>query len=156
MDQSVQAMVDYPKRVRYTALPNQNFDQKFNAEQQSKQYEELVELQAYQWMRIESFKNFKLQIKIPGNLDLYAGLESRSSFPGTYKKNGKMNIDKKYSGRYVIANVSQQVVGSELTTELLLLKRFHCIINSNVSLQHTTYGKRRKAHSTRQRNPSRS
>lgn len=122
MDQSVQAMVDYPKRVRYTALPNQNFDEKFNAEQQSKQYEELVELQAYQWMRIESFKNFKLQIKIPGNLDLYAGSGIKVVIPGTYKKNSKMNIDKKYSGRYVIASVSHQVVGSELTTELLLLK----------------------------------
>ena len=122
MDQSVQAMVDYPKEIRYTALPNQNFDQKFNAEQQSKQYEELVELQAYQWMRIESFKNFKLQIKIPGNLDLYAGAGIKVVIPGTYKKNSKMNIDKKYSGRYVIASVSHQVVGSELTTELLLLK----------------------------------
>ena len=73
-------------------------------------------------MRIESFKNFKLQIKIPGNLDLYAGAGIKVVIPGTYKKNSKMNIDKKYSGRYVIASVSHQVVGSELTTELLLLK----------------------------------
>jgi hypothetical protein len=122
MDKDVQAMIDYPKRVRYSMLPNQNFDQKYNSKQQSKQYEELVELQAYQWMRIESFKTFKLQIKIPGNLDLYAGSGINIVIPGTYKKNSKMPIDKKYSGRYVIASVSHQIVGSELTTELMLVK----------------------------------
>lgn len=29
MDEGVQSMIDYPKRVRYTILPNQIFDPKY-------------------------------------------------------------------------------------------------------------------------------
>ena len=60
------------QKVRYTILPNQIFDQR-NAEQPGRNYEALVELQAYQWMRFETLKTIKLQIEIPSNLDLYVG-----------------------------------------------------------------------------------
>ena len=72
LDSTIKDIVNYPRRTRYTALSNQIFDPKFQDNPQ-KNYEELVELQAYQWMRIESLKNIKLMIKFPGNLDLYAG-----------------------------------------------------------------------------------
>ena len=121
MDSAIEAMVDYPKRVRYTMLPNQSFDPKFK-EPNQKSYEELVELQAYQWMRIETFKNIKLMIQIPGNLDLYVGSGINIVMPGTFRNNKHAEVDKKYSGRYVIAGLTHKITGTEMITEALLVK----------------------------------
>ena len=121
LDQNIKNIVEYPKRTRYTVLSNQIFDQKYQNNPQ-KQYEELVELQAYQWMRIESLKNIKLMIKFPGNLDLYAGHGINIVIPATYKRNNTTDIDRKYSGRYVIGGLTHKIVGTNMTTEALLLK----------------------------------
>jgi len=121
MDKSIQEIVNYPRRVRYTSLSNQIFDPKFQ-ENPQKNYEELVELQAYQWMRIESLKNIKLMITIPGNLDLYAGSGIKVILPATYKRNTSTDIDRKYSGRYVIGGLTHKIMGTTMMTEALLLK----------------------------------
>ena len=121
MDNQIQQMIGAPKRVRYTVLPNQIFDPKFQDNPQ-KNYEELVELQAYQWMRFETFKNIKLQIQIPGNLDLYAGSGINIVIPATYRSNSKTEIDRKYSGRYVIAGLTHKIVNTRMITEALLVK----------------------------------
>lgn len=121
MDTGIQAMTDYPKRVRYTILPNQNFDPKYKNNPQ-KNYEELVELQAYQWMRIASLKNIKLLIKVPGNFDLYAGKGINITMPATFRDGDKTPVDKRYSGRYLIASVKHGMVDNQLETELLLLR----------------------------------
>lgn len=121
MDTGIQAMTDYPKRVRYTILPNQNFDPKYKNNPQ-KNYEELVELQAYQWMRIASLKNIKLLIKVPGNFDLYAGKGINITMPATFREGDKTPVDKRYSGRYLIASVKHGMVDNQLETELLLLR----------------------------------
>ena len=121
LDQNIKNIVEYPKRTRYTVLSNQIFDQKYQNNPQ-KQYEELVELQAYQWMRIESLKNIKLMIKFPGNLDLYAGNGINVIVPATYKRNQTTDVDRKYSGRYVIGGLTHKIVGTTMSTEALLLK----------------------------------
>lgn len=121
MDKTIQSLLNFPKRVRYTILPNQNFDEK-NKTNSEKNYEELVELQAYQWMRIESFKNIKLQIQIPGNLDLYAGCGINVVIPGTFKKGQDTKVDKRYSGRYAIVALTHKIVGNRMTTEAVLVK----------------------------------
>jgi len=121
MDEQVQNATRYPRRVRYTILPNQIFDPKFKDNPQ-KNYEELVELQAYQWMRIESFKNIKLQVQVPGNLDLYAGSGMNVVIPSTFKANTTTQVDRKYSGRYVISGLTHKIVGTRMVTEALLLK----------------------------------
>jgi hypothetical protein len=121
MDKSIQNMIDYPKRVRYTMLSNQIFDAKF-ANNPQQNYEELVELQAYQWMRIESLKNIKLMIQIPGNLDLYAGSGIDIIMPSTVKSGQKTKTDRKFSGKYVISGLTHKIVGTKMTTEALLLK----------------------------------
>jgi hypothetical protein len=121
MDTSVRQLIDFPKRVRYTMLPNQIFDPKYKNQPQ-KNYEELVELQAYQWMRIESLKNVKLQITIPGNLDLYVGSGINIIMPTTQKSGEKTKIDERYSGRYMIASLTHSTTGAKLVTELLLMK----------------------------------
>ncbi len=121
LDTRIKSIVDYPRRTRYTILSNQIFDPKFVNNPQ-KNYEELVELQAYQWMRIESLKNIKLMVKFPGNLDLYAGHGINIVIPATYKRNNTTDIDRKYSGRYVIGGLTHKIVGSNMTTEAILLK----------------------------------
>ena len=121
LDDNIKQITQYPRRTRYTALSNQIFDPKFQDNPQ-KNYEELVELQAYQWMRFESLKNIKLMIKFPGNLDLYAGSGMNVIIPATYKRNSTTDIDRKYSGRYVIGGLTHKIVGSNMTTEALLLK----------------------------------
>ena len=121
LDPTIQSIVDYPRRTRYTALSNQIFDPKYKNNPQ-KNYEELVELQAYQWMRIESLKNIKLMVKFPGNLDLYAGNGINVVLPATYKRNQTTDVDRKYSGRYVIGGLTHKIVGDNMTSEVLLLK----------------------------------
>lgn len=121
MDKTVQNLVNYPKRVRYTILPNQVFDPKYQNQPQ-KNYEELVELQAYQWMRMEALKSIKLQIEVPGNLDLYAGSGIDIVIAGTFKSADKVPIDERYSGRYLIASLTHKILGSNMVTELLLMK----------------------------------
>ncbi|QIN97221.1 hypothetical protein [Synechococcus phage S-H25] len=120
MDKGIQNLINYPKRVRYTIMPNQIFDE--NKDNPQKNYEQLVELQAYQWMRIESLKTTKLKITIPGNLDLYAGYGIHVTIPSTVKSGSKPKADKKYTGRYLIASLTHSVVNGTLTTELLLMK----------------------------------
>jgi len=120
-DKDIQDMMNYPKRVRYTALPNQIFDPKYKKNPQ-KNYEQLVELQAYQWMRLESIKTIKLMIVIPGNLDLYAGCGINIIIPSTVKSGSQTIVDKKYSGRYLIGKVTHSSTGQTMTTELLLMK----------------------------------
>ena len=121
LDNGVKSIVEYPRRTRYTAMSNQIFDQKFVNNPQ-KQYEEMVELQAYQWMRSESLKNIKLMIKFPGNLDLYAGNGINVVLPATYKRNKTTEVDRKYSGRYVIGGLTHKITGTTMSTEALLLK----------------------------------
>ena len=121
MDKEVRELINFPKRVRYTMLPNQIFDPKYKQNPQ-KNYEQLVELQAYQWMRIESLKNVKLQITIPGNLDLYVGSGVNVIIPSIQKSGKKTQIDERYSGRYLIAGLTHSTTGSTLKTELLLMK----------------------------------
>jgi len=121
MDQGIQKLIEYPKRVRYTILPNQIFDQRFEDNPQ-KNYESLVELQAYQWMRIESLKTIKLQITIPGNMDLYVGSGIDIIIPTSAKSGKTPKVDRRYSGRYLIASLTHDTNGLNMTTELLLMK----------------------------------
>ena len=62
MDKEIQKVLDQPKRVRYTMIPNQLFDPKYKNNPQ-KNYEEIVELQAYEYLRRETLKNIKLMFK---------------------------------------------------------------------------------------------
>ena len=121
LDPTIQQVQKTPKRVRYEMIPNQIFDPKFkNAPQRN--YEQLVELQAYQWMRVESLKNVQLTINVPGNLDLYAGGGVNVKIPSNERESGVVKIDKKYSGRYIIAALAHKSTGGSMTTELQLMK----------------------------------
>ncbi len=73
-------------------------------------------------MRIASLKNIKLLIKVPGNFDLYAGKGINITMPATFRDGDKTPVDKRYSGRYLIASVKHGMVDNQLETELLLLR----------------------------------
>ena len=79
-------------------------------------------MQAYQWMRIESLKNIRLEITVPGNLDLYVGYGVYVTIPATGKVGDTIAVDKKYSGRYIIAALAHKSTGGSMTTELQLMK----------------------------------
>ena len=121
MDKGTQQLLDFPKRVRYAILPNQNFDPKYQSNPQ-KNYEQIVELQAYQWMRIESLKTIQVQVTVPGNLDLYVGSGVKITMASTRKQGQKPERDERYSGRYLIASLTQSIRGNSMTTEMLLMK----------------------------------
>ena len=128
LDNETKNLIDNPKRVRYSILPNQIFDKKWYNyipglnRSSSKNYEALVELQAYQWMRMESLKNTKLQISVPGNLDLYAGSGIDVTLPSTVKSGDKIKRDKRYSGRYMIVTIAHKGSSDTFSSEMLLMK----------------------------------
>ena len=123
MDVSVQRQVLKPRRVRYTMLPNQAFDPKF-VDNAQPNYQQLSDLEAYQYMRMETLTNTQLRINVPGNLDLYAGCGIELNIPATFKVGTKVQLDKKYSGRYLIARVthSTEAEATKISTTLTLLK----------------------------------
>ena len=114
-------LIEAPKRMRYTIIPAQNFDDKKN-ENTSNTYAELVELQSYQFLRIESMKNTQLQISVPGNLDLYAGSGVSVTIPTTKKSGDKIETDKRFSGRYMIVTLAHKGTPDTMSTEMLLMK----------------------------------
>ena len=40
----------------------------------------------------------------------------------TYKRNQTTDVDRKYSGKYVIGGLTHKIVGTTMSTEALLLK----------------------------------
>ena len=59
---------------------------------------------------------------MPGNLDLYAGGGVNVKIPSNERESGVVKIDKKYSGRYIIAALAHKSTGGSMTTELQLMK----------------------------------
>ena len=128
LDNEFKNIVDNPKRVRYSILPNQIFDKKWYnnipglGKNSQKNYEALVELQAYQWMRMETMKNTRVQVVVPGNLDLYGGYGIHITLPSTEKTGSKTKMDKRFSGRYMIVTISHKGTPDNFSSELLLMK----------------------------------
>tara|TARA_R100000005_G_scaffold94498_3_gene72701 strand:- start:4533 stop:5945 length:1413 start_codon:yes stop_codon:yes gene_type:complete len=126
---NVKSLIDKPKRIRYSWLPNRIFDTK-GAEDQSggvpdrKLYDEMPYLQSYQHLRVKSFKNVKLIISIPGNVDLYSGYGLDVYIPKSKPNGDRIDPDQKYSGLYVIGGIRHKFSGTDqtLNTEVLLYR----------------------------------
>jgi hypothetical protein len=71
---------------------------------------------------MEALRTIKLQIEVPGNLDLYAGMGIEVIIPGTFRSGTKTEVDQRYSGRYLIASLTHKTTGSNMVTELALMK----------------------------------
>jgi len=121
MTKKIRSAVAKPRRARFNILPNQSFDPKF-VENPQANMQELQDLEAYQYMRLESLRSIQLLIRIPGNLDLYVGGGINVQIPATFKAGRKTQMDKKYSGKYLITKITHSTTGHILETELRLMK----------------------------------
>lgn len=121
---AIKQLMDTPRRIKYALLPNRVHDGNSEADGQAdnKLYEQLPYLEAYQYMRVQALKNIQLLVVVPGNVDLYAGKGVDIQIPSPKTKNGKVIMDEKYSGRYLIAAVRHKFDGRQLYTEMLLYK----------------------------------
>lgn len=121
-DDEIKELVNFPKRIRYGILPNRIYDQQKDDKRDKQQYNELPYLQAYQHLRVQSFKAIQLLVNVPGNLDLYVGYGVEIDIPVTKPKGDRYVQDRKYSGRYVISGLRHKYDGKSLSTEMLLYK----------------------------------
>ena len=122
MDRETQIALQTPKRIRYCSLPNQSFDSK-NSVNSMATYEQLAELQAYKHMREQSLNQLQLTLRVPGNLDLYVGYGLELQVPANVKGAGDGGeLDRRYSGRYIITEVIHSLTETRLVTELKLRK----------------------------------
>lgn len=115
----IKQMIETPRRIRYDFLPNRIYD---TQNTDNKNYDEIPYLQAYQYLRLQSFKNIQLLVTIPGNVDLYSGYGIHITIPKTRQDGDRFAKDKKYSGKYVIAGLRHLYSGNSLTTEMLLYR----------------------------------
>lgn len=102
VDKTIKEYVNSSRRIRYNILPNRVFDEKTGEPQAT--YNELSQLEAYEFLRIQSLKNVKVSVEMPGNIDLYAGAGIDIHIPANYNDAVK-EVDRRYSGRYLITSV---------------------------------------------------
>lgn len=129
----IKSLIENPKRIKYEFVPHHIYDQKGEKgesgnsqggqnDSAEKTYGELPYLQAYQYMRMESLKNIRLLVNVPGNLDLFSGYGVEIVIPNTKPEEDKFVVDKKYSGRYIIAALRHKWDSNTLYTEMLLYR----------------------------------
>jgi len=123
-DSQIRGLMNSVRRIRYR--PNQLHlwdDDKTTTPSQGKYPERSQETSTYVFCRKITFETIKLKIIVPGNLALHAGEAVDVEIPDPLAVKGKVEKDKTYSGRYVIAGVRHQYKGgSAMTTELELVK----------------------------------
>jgi len=122
IDNTVKGYIDSPRRIRYTPIPNRIFDNKDGQAQAT--YNELSQLEAYEFARIESLRNVMVNIEIPGNLDLYAGTGIDINVSASYNTDRGRDVDQRSSGRYLIRKIVHNVASGamNMTTDLTLMK----------------------------------
>jgi hypothetical protein len=77
----------------------------------------------YNYCRKNNFEHIKLEVVVPGNLNLYAGEAIDIEIPRMISQSKKIELDRIYSGRYIIGGIRHKISnGNTLTSELTLLK----------------------------------
>ena len=76
----------------------------------------------YNFLRKKALEAIQLQIEVPGNLQLHAGEGIKVELPRMMAKNDKIELDKMYSGTYMIGGVVHHYKVTNLQTSLHLLK----------------------------------
>ena len=77
----------------------------------------------YNYCRKNNFEHIKLEVVVPGNFSLHAGEAIDIEIPKSFSGTNKIELDRIYSGRYIMGGVRHKVSnGNTLTTELTLLK----------------------------------
>jgi hypothetical protein len=78
---------------------------------------------AYAAARFALLKTHVMNITIPGNTALYAGGVIKTRIPESEEtKSGRLEMDKKFSGRYLISGLKHIYKKEGVTTELFLCR----------------------------------
>ena len=137
---SIKSLINRPKRIKYKVLPTHLYDlpsgtsgkgstRKFKQwentntlKSQGKNLDHHMETAAYNFLRKKAIEAIQLQIEVPGNLGLYAGEGIKVEIPRMLAKGSKVELDKMYSGNYLIGGVVHTYKTTNTQTTLHLLK----------------------------------
>ncbi len=121
----IKKLINNPKRVHYRAIPTHLWDSAKSdgsAVPGSRNLNSYLDTAAYNFLRKKSLEAIQLEITVPGNLNLFAGTGVAVQIPRMQVKRKKTELDKVYSGTYLIGGVTHNYKVSELQTTLHLLK----------------------------------
>jgi hypothetical protein len=125
-DPSIKALLTAKRRIRYRPNQIHLWDSKNAAKKQPTEGEyaaRFEETAIYAHCRKVSFETIKLSIKVPGNLSLRCGEAVDVIIPDPLSNKDRIETDKVYSGRYVIAGVRHKYSGgAALISEIDLVK----------------------------------
>ena len=120
----IKKLINNPKRVHYRALPTHLWDstKSDGSSTGSRNLNNYLDTASYNYLRKKSLEAIQLEITVPGNLNLFAGAGIDVQIPRMQVKRKKAELDKVYSGTYLIGGVTHNYRVSELLTTLHLLK----------------------------------
>lgn len=120
----IKKLINNPKRVHYRALPTHLWDstKSDGSSTGSRNLNNYLDTASYNYLRKKSLEAIQLEITVPGNLNLFAGGGVNVQIPRMQVKRKKAELDKVYSGIYLIGGVTHTYRVSELLTTLHLLK----------------------------------
>lgn len=124
-DPIVSKMINNPKRVHYRVLPTHLWDtpsKDGSTNKKSKNLNYYLDTAAYNYLRKKALETIQLQIEVPGNLGLNAGEGVKVEIPRMQAKGKKVELDKVYSGTYLIGGVTHVYKVSQMQTTLHLLR----------------------------------
>jgi len=123
-DPVISGMINNPKRVHYRVLPTHLWDTPSSGgtSTKSRNLNYYLDTASYNFLRKKSLEAIQLQIEVPGNLALTAGEGVKVEIPRMQAKRKKVELDKMYSGTYLIGGVTHTYKVSQLQTTLHLLR----------------------------------
>jgi hypothetical protein len=125
-DREIKSILTAKRRIRYRPNQLHLWDSQKAAQKQPSEGEyasRFEETAIYAHCRKINFETIKLNIKVPGNLMLRCGTALEVVIPDPMSKKEKVETDKIYSGRYIIAGLRHKYSGgAALITEIDLVK----------------------------------
>ena len=115
---------DYPTRTKFRILPKyKNQSAKAPNGGADDAPDNMVLAGAYAAARFALLKTHVMNITIPGNTALYAGSVVKTKIPESAEnRSGRLELDKKFSGRYLVSGLKHTYRKEGITTELYLCR----------------------------------
>ena len=124
-DPEIKKLINNPKRVHYRALPTHLWDAAgtdSKAKPKSRNLNSYLDTAAYNFLRKKALEAIQLQITVPGNMKINAGDGIKVEIPRMQVKRKKAELDKVYSGTYLVGGIEHYYRVSEMKSTLHLLK----------------------------------
>ena len=115
---------DYPTRTKFRILPKyKNQSAKAPNGGADDAPDNMVLAGAYAAARFALLKTHVMNITIPGNTALYAGAVVKTRIPmSEQSRSGRVEMDKKFSGKYLVSGLKHIYKKDGVTTELFLCR----------------------------------